>query len=393
MKTLNTAPFIALLFAGLFGVHAAGAAPNPPRKAAIFVENRAGVALDDKVASFEDFLTSRLAGKGFVLISRDAVVLALGKGTALDTLLQNNTTALRLAQNLGADSLIIATIGSLGSEKKTFKDANLETVNVVHTLRVTGRILDAVQGAAWAGDTLKVSKTTRFTANSQTESSDLFNELLDEAALKLAEVLAGKPAALPAPGVPTLADFSIACVMQDLAQLPISVPDVRLKPDGTVIVGTNRFEVVPLDVSVELDGTVIGSAPGVFKAAPGLHKIRLTREGFRDWERTINVYPGQQLKVAIQMSEAGYERWKNNQTFLLGLETGKKLTDAVVTVAEGFAQTLRQSGYRVDTRMDAKFDTKIDAKADIKALFEAKGKSLFDGAQINTSLFGKEKDK
>ena len=395
MKTLNSALFVALLFMGMCGLHAAESGPKQTsiRKAAIFVENRAGAALNDKVGSFEDLLTSRLAGKGFALISRDAVVLALGKGTALDTLLQNNTTALRLAQNLGADSLIVVSIASLGSEKKTFKDANLETVNIVHTLRVTGRILDVGQGAAWAGDTVKVSKTARFTANSQTESTELFNELLDEAALKLAEVLAGKPAALPATGAPALADFSIACVMQDLAQLPISVPDVRLKPDGTVIVGTNRFEVVPLDVTVELDGTVIGSAPGAFKAAPGLHKIRLTREGFRDWERTINVYPGQQLKVAIQMSEAGYGRWKDNQTFLLGLETGRKLTDAAVTVAEGFAQTLRQSGYRVDTRMDAKIDTKIDAKADIKALIEAKGKSLFDGAQINTSLFGKDKDK
>lgn len=390
MKTLNLASFVALLFMGIFGLHAAepGTKQSPIRKAAIFVENRAGAALNDKVASFEDFLTSRLAGKGFAPISRDAVVLALGKGTALDTLLQNNTTALRLAQNLGADSLIIVSVASLGNEKKTFKDANLETVNMVHTLRVTGRILDAAQGAAWGGDTIKVTKTTRFTANSQTESSELFNELLDEAALKLAEVLAGKPAALPAPGAPALADFAITCVMQDLAQLPISVPDVRLKPDGTVVVSTNRFEIVPLDVTVELDGTVIGSAPGAFKAAPGLHKIRLTREGFRDWERTINVYSGQQLKIAIQMSEAGYGRWKDNQTFLLGLETGKKLTDAAVTVAEGFAQTLRQSGYRVDTRADVK----VDAKTDVKALIEAKGKSLFDGANFKTSIFGKDSD-
>lgn len=381
MKTLHTAWFAALLLAGVFGINAAEPASKPTRKAAIIVENRVGAAMKDKVSAFEDFFISQLAGKGFAPISRDTVVEALGKGTALDTLLQNNTTALRLAQNLEADSLIIVSITTLGSVKKTFKDANLETVNMVHTLRVTGRILDAVQGAAWAGDTVTVSKTIRFTADSQTESTELVNELLDEAALKLAKVLAGKPPVLPIPGVPTLAEFTIACALQDLVQLPVSVPDVRMKPDGTVFVGTNRFELVALDVTVELDGLVIGSAPGVFKAAPGLHKIRLTREGFRDWERTIKITPDQQLKVAIQMSEAGYARWKDNQTFLLALKTGEKLTDAAVKVAEGFAQTLRQSGYRVDT------------KTDIKADIQAKGKSLFDGAQINTSIFGKDNDK
>ena len=363
---------------------------QPVRKAAIFVDNRAGATLNDKVAAFEDSLTSRLAGKGFALLSRDAVVQALGKNTTLDKLLQDNTTAQRLAQNLGADSLIIASITSLGSEKKTFKDANLETVNMIHTLRVTGRILDAAQGAAWAGETVMVNKTIRFTANSQTESSDLFNELLDEAATKLADALSRRAAALPVPVAPALAEFTIACGMQDLAQLPVSVPDVRVKPDGTVFVGTNRYEVVAMDVTVELDGTVIGSAPGAFKAAPGLHKIRLTREGFNAWERTINIYPGQQLKVAIQMSEAGYARWQNNLTFLLALKTGEKLTDAAVTVAEGFAQTLRQSGYRVDNRVDVK----ADIKTDVKALIEAKGKSLFEGANFKTSLFpDKDKDK
>jgi len=387
MKNLSHACLLAMLLAGVPAIRAAEP-PPPARKAAIFVENRAGAALNDKVAAFEDSVTSRLAGKGFALLSRDAVVQALGKNTALDKLLQDNTTAQRLAQTLGADSLIIASIASLGTEKKTFKDANLETVNMVHTLRVTGRILDAAQGAAWAGETVAVSKTTRFTSNSQTESTDLFNELLDEAATKLAEALSRRPTALPPSSTPALADFTVACGMQDLAQLPVSVPDVRVKPDGTVVVSTNRFEVIAMDVTVELDGTVIGSAPGAFKAAPGLHKIRLTREGFKDWERTVNIYPGQQLRVAIQMSEAGYARWQNNQTFLLGLETGKKLTDAAVMVAEGFAQTLRQSGYRVDNRVDAK----VDLKTDVKALIEAKGKSLFDGANFKTSLFP-EKDK
>jgi len=39
---------------------------------------------------------------------------------------------------------------------------------------------------------------------------------------------------------------------------------------------------------------------------------------------------------------------------------------------EGFAQTLRQSGFRVDSKTDV----------NVKANIEAKGKSLFDGATL-----------
>jgi hypothetical protein len=114
----------------------------------------------------------------------------------------------------------------------------------------------------------------------------------------------------------------------------------------------------------------IGSAPGKFKVSPGVTKMKIRREGFKDWDSTVNFSDGQKFNVALQMSDAGYTRWKDNTTFLFGLKTGEKLTDAVVKVAEGFAQTLRQSGYRVDT------------KTDVKANVETKGKSLFDGATI-----------
>jgi len=50
-----------------------------------------------------------------------------------------------------------------------------------------------------------------------------------------------------------------------------------------------------MDVTVELDGIAIGSAPGSFQGFPGLHKLRLSREGFDSWERTVNLYDGQNL--------------------------------------------------------------------------------------------------
>ena len=74
----------------------------------------------------------------------------------------------------------------------------------------------------------------------------------------------------------------------------------------------------------------------------------------------INAMPGQKLRFTMQLSEAGYNRWKDNVKFLQDLENDRKLTDAEVKSIEGFAKMLEQSGYKVDI----------------------KGKSLYDGANI-----------
>ena len=385
------------LFASLFVVcvnlrGAEEAVGRSPRKAAIFVENRAVAALNDKVPVLEDFLTSRVTEKGLSVISREVAINALktyanaeiAVTTAkaqisatpgvnkLDQLLSDNTSALRLAQDLGADYLLVASISSLGTEKKTFKGDGIETMNVTHTLRVSYKLLEAVQGGSLIGDTVKATKTIRFTENNQTEDSDLVNGLLEDAATQVAASVGRKRDVIAEPALSRgLVEITVACCMQDLVQLPVSVPDIRVLDDGTLTVTTNHLAIQVVDATVEVNGTAIGSAPGKFKVSPGLNKMKISREGFKDWERTVNFSDGQKFNVALQMSDAGYARWKDNTTFLFGLKTGEKMTDAVVKVAEGFAQTLRQSGYRVDTRTD------------VKANIEAKGKSLFDGVTIN----------
>ncbi len=405
-------------------ISAAEPGDQPIRKAAIFVENRAGKTFDDKVPVLEDFITSRITEQGFSVLSREVLIhafkdystvgskvsstnvpeskleqqlsddvyalkmmQAIGemffgafKGIPteetkvsapeappvnLDQQLSRNSSALRLAQMMGADYIIAASITSFGMEKKAFEGYGVKTINLIHNLRVSYKILEAVQGGSLVADTVKVSKTIRFTEGSHTEDSDMINELLDEASIKVAESLS-KKRIIPPPPKPDLVEITIACGMQDLAQLPVSIPDVRLTKDNTVVIGENKLEVQLLDVTVELNGTVIGSAPGTFRAPPGLSKIRLSREGFRDWERTINVMAGQKLKVALQMSDAGYARWKDNTAFLQKLKNGEKLTDAAVKAIEGAAQMLRQSGYKVDVKGDVKLDVKGDVKVDEK---------------------------
>jgi len=115
------------------------------RKIAIIVQNRGSAAFNDKVPVLEDLVSSRVAGKGFSVISRDDVTRSLkdystgkdpnGELGALDRSLEDNSSALRLAQNLGADYILVPSIVSLGTEKKTIP-ATASTRSTSHTSSV-----------------------------------------------------------------------------------------------------------------------------------------------------------------------------------------------------------------------------------------------------------------
>jgi len=70
---------ILILCLAAYALFAAGktADAEVQRKVAIIVENRADPSLNDKVATLEDLVTSRVAGKGFAIISRDVTLNAL----------------------------------------------------------------------------------------------------------------------------------------------------------------------------------------------------------------------------------------------------------------------------------------------------------------------------
>ena len=337
----------------------------PLRKVAIIVENHAGAQLNDKVPVLEDMLSSRIAGQGYAVLSPDVVTRALkdystgagpnNQGSATDRLLESNTSALRLAQNLGADFLLIPCITTYGTEKKAYTGNGITTLNVTHNLRVSYKIVEAGAGGAIRGDTLTASKTIRQSGNLQVESSDVINELLNDAAGQLADSLAQNAGTLPAEVAKgKMAGFRVTCTMTDPRQQPILVSALGVTADNHMVLTNQPIAVQPMDVTVELDGIAIGSAPGAFQAYPGLHKLRLSREGFDPWERTVNIYDGQTLRVGLQMSAAGYARWQDTTDFLATLDRNRKLTDAEVKKIEGIAKFFSESHYRVDTKENLK---------------------------------------
>jgi hypothetical protein len=279
-----------------------------------------------------------------------AQVSATAQTTALDQALSDNTSALRLAQNLGADYILVPSIISLGTEKKNYTGNGISTLNITHRLRVSYKIVEAGQGGAVRGGAFVSEKNIRQTADLQTDDSDVVNELLDDAADQLAAAIVQSGTALPAEVAKAVVNFNVACTMTDPRQQPILISAIGITADNRVVVTNQPIAVQAMDVTVELDGVALGSAPGAFQGRPGLHKIRLSREGFDPWERTINIYEGQNLRVALQMSDAGYAKWKDTTSFLATLDNNRKLTDAEVNKINGIAEFFKNSHYRIDAK-------------------------------------------
>jgi curli biogenesis system outer membrane secretion channel CsgG len=127
------------------------------------------------------------------------------------------------------------------------------------------------------------------------------------------------------------------------------IPDVRIDKDNTVRMSEDKLKVSAV-ATIEVDGLAVGTAPGKLTVKPGLHKLRVVREGYKPWERTVNFTNGQTLNVGLEMSEAGYARWKESTAFINDLKNGAKLTDGQVKVLEGQAKMFENSGFKVNTK-------------------------------------------
>jgi hypothetical protein len=213
-------------------------------------------------------------------------------------------------------------------------------------VRVTYKILDGTTGGSLAADTVRVSKTFQSGEGSSEEHSGLLNGLLDDAAEKVAMSLKHQ---IDRGRITSSAAQGMVSVTLTTELADVFVPDVRIGPENTVSISDSKFKVSALSATVEVDGIAVGTAPGTFVVKKGLHKLRVVREGYKPWERTVNFANGQRLNVGLEMTDAGYARWKDATGFMNELKNGAKLTDAQVKVLEGRAKMLENSGYKVNS--------------------------------------------
>jgi hypothetical protein len=87
--------------------------------------------------------------------------------------------------------------------------------------------------------------------------------------------------------------------------------------------------------TVELDGAVVGSAPGTFRAEKGLHQLRVTRAWMSPYTATILVSDGMTLEVPLELSVEGIKKWGSVEALRADL-------------ARRYADAARERGVRIN---------------------------------------------
>lgn len=295
---------------------------KPMLRAAIFVQNRAGEALQDQVDVLNDQVSAALTQRGFSIIDKNLVIAKFRESRGQDAELSqklkaleqtlsreksdasvsvedalSGASALRIAQMIGADYLVVASINSVSSETRTFKGEGTaygsNNQSTVFNLRLSLKVLEANQGGSVYGDTVTASERVAVGQNLHISTSEILPKLMESGARKIGDRIAGN--------VEQIRNVKVKSV-------PVVEFSLNSNVEGAV---------------VELDGAVIGSTPGRFAAAPGLHQIKVTKEWLTPWERTVNVIPNQVLNVSLELSEEGLRRYATIEQLKVDLARNK----------------------------------------------------------------------
>jgi len=340
------------------------------RKAAVFVFTREPKVGVQQAKILEDLVAARLAKLGFATLTRDVVVDSISKAMKqpgaemtqkdkslyeqfaaalqkpekgeknLEEQLDEQTSVMRLAQTIGADVIVIASIESFGTEKRIFKGnelAPVATTSIFNNLVVSYRLAFAASGAVVAGDSVRITRAWRESESLTRETDDLLNSMFDEAATELAKkITSANQEVKEVPKVQAVGvQFNIKPVLP--GGTPLQLPtyengDVKLSVSVTVA------------ADVTMDGVSVGSVPGELRFSTGLHQILVQAEGFKPWKRFVTISEGQKFDILLEMTPEGYDKWKEIITFLSDLSRKTKLTDAEVKQMEAKAEAMRKAG-------------------------------------------------
>jgi hypothetical protein len=300
------------------------AAPPPPPpeqnpKIAIFIKNNTRVpGMDDEVDGVRDRLAAELAGAGLTVLdkaeiadgfTRLKVTAAEEKAGLVDGLLTGASTV-RVGQMLGCDYILV---GSINRASHTQRMAGDKPVTV-YSLTVTWKLSEAANGASvdggnWPG---KLPVPGQYTDGGDALNyySDLVDQWVTATAGRLAERKNTWRRAAAADAV--LVEFTVSTTLDQLVnglENGVRAPNELLDEMRRLVGGATVF----------IDGLAVGGSPGTFKAAPGIHTLRVEREWMKPFEKPVNIAPGASFNIALELSDAGLARYKSLEGFRAGV--------------------------------------------------------------------------
>ncbi|MEM0965980.1 MAG: PEGA domain-containing protein [Verrucomicrobiota bacterium] len=321
----------------------------------VFVISRVADGDIDSVqaSAFRDALAAELSGYGFSPNVRgDQFAEETGDEKVSDA------STLNQARQANSEYALVSTLRNLNEEVREFSGYGTQTSNRIYTLSFSYRLLKASDGSVLTGGNGQVRKGLRATEGAVTAVANTTNELIGLAAQRIGEEVA---AAVSPSSLSSSSEAGAEVLFTIIPRgMGMTVPEVTTLESGELFVTGERNDITLDAVTVLVDGVTVGSAPGSLSATPGLHEITLQREGFDDWQRTVNVREDMDLTVRMSATDAEIQRFREQSAFLEGLRSERVLTDAEAERILGIAQMFAQSGLRWDIRQDAKSDIKVD---------------------------------
>jgi len=318
-----------VLVSSVFAQEAPKAVPVseiPVKRAVVFVQNRTrDKVFDDEVDGIRDRLTAALAAvDGLQLLDSSQVADAFRKYKVnaeeekrdLVSGVFTGGSVPNIARMLGCDYVIAASVVGASSMRRTLNGQP----NTVFTLRMTTKVMDA--SGVNVGSVRNWSNTFPVLNEAGDDPMNYYNILIDRwVGDSVNEIAAGalawrKPTAAATALVSFRVTTSIDKVVEALESQTKGAKGEQLAELRKVVGGA----------TVELDGAVMGTAPGEFRAAPGLHQIKITRQWMQTYTATVNVVDGLKLDVALEMSDAGLAKWSSAEA--LRADVAKRYGDA-----------------------------------------------------------------
>ena len=275
---------------------------------AVFVQNRTRVpGMDDEVDGVRDRLAAAFAEvEGFSVVdSAQAVdtfrrykVTVDEEKEGLYAGIFTGGSVPRVAQMLNCDYIAAATIVNASSMRRNMGGR----ISTVYTLRMTLKVMDST-GASVDGMPTWVRQYPVLDAGD--DPMNFYQMLFDQWAGEVTSVMAQKSLKWRKPKTASanLVNFHVSTTIDE------TIAELESQTKGTNGEMLLELRRVVGGATVEIDGAVIGSAPGDFQVAPGLHQLRVSREWMRPYTATVNIQDGTSLKVALEMSDEGLAKW------------------------------------------------------------------------------------
>lgn len=299
-------------FIPLFSIVLAAAtlwADGDAKKVAVFARNRTKeAALTEELPAIVDRMSAAFAEiEDFEVIET----------TLADEEFNKGGSAARLAQLCGAD--YVAEISVVGATKASRNISG--RLATVFTLKMAMKVSDA---AGKSVDGFPTWSRQYPVMDASGSVNTYYEMLLDQWGEELSSKVAEKAA-----------KWRKADVSASLATCHISttidstIAELEEKLNG--VPGEQKVELrrVVGGASIAIDGAVIGSAPGDFQIAKGLHKIKVEREWMKPYEATVNITDGFTLEVALEFSDAGIAKWGSVEA--LRADLTKRYAEAAMT--------------------------------------------------------------